>query len=152
MKNIALYGGAFDPPHKGHTQLIFALAKASFVDEVWLLPCGDRKDKKLVLPTSSRLKLIRDLFKEVPEIKVCEDEIELSKQQGDQIHTYDLMKYMLKRYKDSRFHFVVGADVLLTIHTWDGGEKLRQEYPFIVMNRKGYELPQDKLPPQHQFL
>lgn len=62
------------------------------------------------------------------------------------------MKHMLKKYEGSRFHFVVGADVLLTIHTWDGGENLRQEYPFIVLPRKGYELPQEKLPPQHHFL
>ena len=121
MKNIALYGGAFDPPHIGHTQLILALEQAPFIDEVGLLPCGDRKDKKLVLPTSSRLKMIRALFKEVPQIKVSEEEIEMSKQQGDQIHTYDLMTHMLKKYEGSRFHFVVGADVLHTIHTWDRG-------------------------------
>lgn len=63
MRNIALYGGAFDPPHNGHIQLIHALSKAPTIDEVWLLPCGDRKDKKLVLPTSTRLNLIRSLFK-----------------------------------------------------------------------------------------
>jgi nicotinate-nucleotide adenylyltransferase len=42
MRNIALYGGAFDPPHIGHLQLIHALTKVPEMDEVWLLPCGDR--------------------------------------------------------------------------------------------------------------
>ena len=121
MKNIALYGGAFDPPHVGHIKLIYALTNASFVDQVWLLPCGDREDKKLVLPKSVRLKLIRDLFKETPSIKISEDEIDLSRQQGGQIHTYDLMGYLMKKYEGKRFHFVVGADVLHTIHTWDRG-------------------------------
>lgn len=42
MKNIALYGGAFDPPHIGHLQLIGHLKKVPLIDEIWLLPCGDR--------------------------------------------------------------------------------------------------------------
>ena len=51
MKKIALYGGAFDPPHHGHTRIIESLCKTPNIDEIWLLPCGDRLDKKLLIPT-----------------------------------------------------------------------------------------------------
>ena len=62
MRNIALYGGAFDPPHIGHVQLIHCLAKVPEIDEVWLLPCGDRKDKQLLLKTPQRYELIKSIF------------------------------------------------------------------------------------------
>jgi len=42
MRQIALYGGAFDPPHKAHIKIANNLTKLPFIDEVWLLPCGDR--------------------------------------------------------------------------------------------------------------
>ena len=91
MKNIALYGGAFDPPHLGHIRTIESLCKAPGIDEVWLLPCGDREDKKLLLPTKIRFQLMKNLFRENNRIKVSEDEIEMSRMRGGQIHTYDLL-------------------------------------------------------------
>jgi nicotinic acid mononucleotide adenylyltransferase len=55
IKNVALYGGSFDPPHKSHIALIRYLQKIPFIDEVWLLPCGDRNDKKLLLSKISTI-------------------------------------------------------------------------------------------------
>lgn len=54
LKQIAIYGGAFDPPHNGHLSIIHELASMDFLDEVWLLPSGDRKDKRLVLSMDQR--------------------------------------------------------------------------------------------------
>jgi nicotinate-nucleotide adenylyltransferase len=59
LKQIALYGGAFDPPHRAHIEIAKNLTKLPFVDEVWLLPCGDREDKKLLLSKDTRFKLMR---------------------------------------------------------------------------------------------
>jgi nicotinic acid mononucleotide adenylyltransferase len=42
---------------------------------------------------------------------------------GKPIHTYDLLAELRKKY-DARFHFVVGADILQTIHLWGSAEKL----------------------------
>ena len=37
---------------------------------------------------------------------------------GKMIETYDLLKDLHEKYSQNKFHFVVGADVLHTIHTW----------------------------------
>ena len=52
--NVALYGGALDPPHKSHLSIIHELMNIDFINEVWLLPCGERNDKKLILPMNKR--------------------------------------------------------------------------------------------------
>lgn len=54
VKKVALYGGAFDPPHKGHISIIENLASMAFINEIWLLPSGDRSDKKLLLNKDER--------------------------------------------------------------------------------------------------
>jgi len=64
MRQIAVYGGAFDPPHIGHLKLIHSLSSLPGLDEIWLLPCGDRNDKKLLLCKDTRFKLMKMLFNE----------------------------------------------------------------------------------------
>ena len=63
LKNVALYGGAFDPPHKSHTAIVSEVLNLPFVNEIWLMPCGDRTDKKLVLHMQDRFDLLRKLMK-----------------------------------------------------------------------------------------
>ncbi len=53
-KEIAIFGGAFDPPHNGHIQIINKLKEAKEFDEIWILPSGDRNDKKLLLSMKER--------------------------------------------------------------------------------------------------
>lgn len=77
MRNIALYGGAFDPPHVGHLLLIKHLTTIPFIDEVWLLPSGDREDKKLLLTMENRFALMQNIFKkeQYHQIKCTNEEI-----------------------------------------------------------------------------
>lgn len=62
IKNIVIYGGAFDPPHIGHLKLIDYLAAEESFDEIWLMPCGDRNDKKLLMSKDQRFRLMNRLF------------------------------------------------------------------------------------------
>ena len=45
---VAVLGGSFDPPTISHLQLASeTLNVCAEIDEVWLIPCGVRSDKKL---------------------------------------------------------------------------------------------------------
>ena len=47
-KNIAVLGGSFDPPTISHLQLASeTLNVCPLIDEVWIIPCGERPDKRL---------------------------------------------------------------------------------------------------------
>lgn len=72
LRNITIYGGSFDPPHKSHIALVKYLKKLPFIDEVWLLPCGDRTDKKLLLSKDVRFSLMNKIFEKDPDIKVVD--------------------------------------------------------------------------------
>jgi nicotinate-nucleotide adenylyltransferase len=152
IKKIAIYGGAFDPPHVGHLNLIKHLGCMEGIDEVWLMPCGDREDKKLLLPMEKRFALMRAIFKQFPQIKVSEEEILLSKALQKPIHTYDLLKELKKKYAEAKFYFVFGADILHTIHLWGSWEKLLTENAFIVFHRKGFHFLEEKLPQESRIV
>ena len=76
----------------------------------------------------------------------------MSLELGRQVPTYDLLNFLKQKYNGVKFYFVVGADVLHTIHTWNYAEKLIRQYPFIVFNRKGYDFLHDKLPLESQII
>ena len=52
QRAIAIYGGSFDPITKAHLEVVEELLdnKAIQLDEVWIVPCGKRKDKPDLLP------------------------------------------------------------------------------------------------------
>lgn len=45
---------------------------------------------------------------------------------GSSIHTYDLLAALKANYKSNKFYFVIGADILHSIHTWGNAEKLQK--------------------------
>ena len=82
VKRVALYGGAFDPPHQGHLSIIANLCSLPFVNEVWVLPCGDRTDKKLLFNMTERFDLLTKILNNtngMTKVRLCKDEIVLSK-------------------------------------------------------------------------
>lgn len=103
------------------------------------MPCGDRDDKKLLLSKKTRFELMRNIFKQYPQIHISEEEINLSKALQKPIHTYDLLRELKAKYQDAKFYFVFGGDILHTLHLWGSWEKLLEENAFIVFYRKGYD-------------
>ena len=118
LKQIALYGGSFDPPHLAHLTLIQKLISLPHIDEVWLLPCGDRTDKNLIMSKEKRFALMRNLYAQEARVKVSEEEVELNRLIGKMVHTYDLMRVLRDKYKDHNFHLVYGGDIVDTFDQW----------------------------------
>ena len=153
-RNIALLGGSFDPITIAHLQIATEIYNQfDDIDEVWLVPCGDsREDKKLTKGTHRvamiNLMIKDSLFTDVP-IRVEDIEIKANKY----IPTYDLMNLLKEKHQDCIFHFCIGADLLNGIRSWKPyGDKLVEEFDFIVMNRPGYTVEEDLYPPKSRFI
>lgn len=135
------------------------------VDEVWMVPCGSRTDKKLGFDGNHRLEmvnmLISDFFPPDFPIKVFtssntslipfsqSNDIEI--QNKESIPTYFLMKKFIEdpNHRDKEFYFILGSDLLSTIRSWDEGDKLVEEINFIVFIRIGFRLDPEVLPKKY---
>ncbi len=86
-------------------------------------------------------------------VKVCDFEVHEPKA----LATYHLMARLKKAQPDKEFYFVVGTDLVDSIHTWpaegveDAGRKLVSENKFLVVNRPGYEW-KGSVPPNFVWL
>ena len=59
MRKIGLFGGSFNPPHKGHEHLAKVLYEALQLDEVILIPAKKppHKSDSAYAPAEDRLKM-----------------------------------------------------------------------------------------------
>jgi nicotinate-nucleotide adenylyltransferase len=59
-RDIALFGGSFDPPHLGHVAIIAHVLATEPVDEVWALPCFQHPFGKRTAPFALRLRMLEE--------------------------------------------------------------------------------------------
>jgi len=133
-KRIALFGGAFDPVHLGHVQVAENIIGRFGFDETWVMPTFDHTFGKKLTPGNNRLAMCEIAFRNL-DVYVSAFEISNKVTGG----TYEVLKALSAVYPDYAFSMVIGSDNILNIKKWKNWEKLTAEYPFIVIQRKGFD-------------
>ena len=114
MKKIAVYGGSFDPPHKGHKLLAENLSRFCGADKVVIIPTAMSPFKdKSGASAEDRLNMCRLLFSE-PLYEVSDIEI----LRGGKSYTIDTLTQIKKLYPDSQLYLFMGDDMLLSFSKW----------------------------------
>lgn len=127
---IALFGGAFNPPHIGHLLIAQQVLDFTDTDEVWFLPnYGQHPPKPYMAAVGDRLAMTKFLF--LPRTKVSTLEIN-NKLDGNTINLLPLLP------KGNTYTFIIGSDWLPSFTLWGSWEELLQKMPFLVFPRNGY--------------
>ncbi len=114
MEKIAIYGGSFDPPHKGHRLLADNLAKACGADKVIVIPAAMSPFKETSgASADDRLEMcclaFDDALYEVSDIEI---------KRGGKSYTVDTLTELKKNYPESELYFFMGDDMLLSFDRW----------------------------------
>jgi nicotinate-nucleotide adenylyltransferase len=139
-KRIGLFGGSFDPPHKGHLKISKIAINKIFLDKLYC--CITKKNpfkNKTFYPLSSRIaksKLLTANEKKI-KIKYFEDKIKSN-------HTIDLIKYLNKTNKNNEFFLILGSDNLINFHRWKNWKQLTKLIKIVVFSRKDYDIKAKK--------
>ena len=112
MKNIAIYGGAFDPIHNGHVAIIQELNKNKEMDEVWIMPTRVSRWKNDAAPSSLRLKCINKVIENMENVYVKTNEIESKK---EVIYTIVFAGLSILHYGMILFFFAIGFGVAMKL-------------------------------------
>ena len=114
MKKIAIYGGSFDPPHKGHKLLAENLAGVCGAERVIIIPTALSPFKNSSSATAEdRLNMCRLFFKE--ELFHVSD-IEIKR--GGKSYTVDTLRQIKEEIPDSELFLFMGDDMLLSFDKW----------------------------------
>ena len=135
---IAVFGGAFDPPHQAHIFAVTTLLMRSDISEVWLLPTYQHVFDKDMTDFDVRCRWLDTCVQSAgwsQRVSICK----IERDQGGQSRTYDTLSELERRFPDHRFCFVIGADNLAVSHKWYRFDDLVERWPLIVFGRPGYE-------------
>lgn len=136
MRRIAIYGGAFDPPHKGHMTVAEEVLKAGVVDEVWLMPCNNHSFGKEMSPSDHRVEMCKMVVEGKPNIFVSTFEIDAP---VPITYTNELVRYLYKAHEEEsiQFYYLIGMDNAINVDLWAEWEELINMIPFIIVPRDG---------------
>ncbi len=127
---IAILGGSFDPPHKGHIVIAKQILKQFLLDEVWLMPCYSHPFNKRLSAPIHRLSMTKYL--EEKNIKASDFEI----QQKKTSFTIDTLRNLSKQFPSYTFYWLIGSDQLPSFPKWKNWQEIIQNYHLIVFPRE----------------
>lgn len=135
MKRIGLFGGTFDPLHIGHMIVAESVREAEKLDEVWFIPSHIPPHKeKASVSSSDRFQMVRQSIETNDSFKVTD--VELDREEPS--YTLKTIRELKRQHPDVEFSFIIGGDMVESLHTWYKIDELIEEVSFIGVNRPGY--------------
>lgn len=138
---IALFGGSFDPPHRGHLAIAQAAIQRLALDRVWMAPVGAQPLKPDGFSTSfaDRLAMVELTVANDP--KIAASDIDAPRTDGRPNYTIDVLRLIKATLPATdRLFFLLGADAFLSLKQWRGAERLPLLCDFIVAGRPSFSI------------
>lgn len=144
MIRTGIFGGSFNPIHKGHTALAEQILKQNLVDELWLVvsPQNPLKKDMQLMDDQTRLELAQLAVKNHPSIKVSDFEFHLPRPS----YMTDTLKALRNSYPERNFCLIIGADNWLVFDHWFNYQEILKDYSIIVYARQGFPIDPKTLP------
>lgn len=129
---IGLFGGSFNPPHRGHLEFVRYALKQKGIERVWVIPCFEHPFGKKLVPFEHRLQMCRLQFSPFgSQVEVLEVERDL----GGKSLSLRTVQHLKALYPEEIFHLLIGADLANEISRWNDSEKLLKEIELFIVPR-----------------
>jgi nicotinate-nucleotide adenylyltransferase len=139
--NIGLFGGTFDPIHRGHLVVAHAAQQRFGLKQVYFVPANipPHKPGRAVASYYDRFAMVA--LATSGEKSFVPSPLEAPEIAEGPSYSIDTVRRLRQRLKKSdRLFFLIGIDAFLAIASWRDAEALLRECEFIVAARPGYSL------------
>ncbi len=112
---LAVFGGSFDPVHRGHAAMVDMLLERDLADEIIMLPAARSPFKQGHSAAGEhRLAMLELVFGRRPRVRI--DARELGRPGPSR--TVDTLEALAGEFPDARLSLVVGLDNIPDLHRW----------------------------------
>ncbi len=133
---IGIFGGTFNPPHKGHMRLVSDFTDRLGLQKVFIVP-----DKRPVHKICEDL-VIDDRRVEMCRLAFTRPEYEISRMEVDrESDSYTVLTLLeIKRlYPDDEIYLIIGSDMFLCFHKWYKHKEIMENCTLCVASRDDEE-------------
>ncbi len=137
MKKVGLLGGTFNPPHIGHLMMANEVLHALELDEIRFMPNALPPHKQACHDASDahRLEMVKRAIRPYPQFRVESYEVV----KGGVSYSYETLAALCARESDVQFYFIIGGDMIDSLHTWYCIDELVKLVQFVGVKRPSTE-------------
>ncbi|UUM19513.1 MULTISPECIES: nicotinate-nucleotide adenylyltransferase [unclassified Mycoplasma] len=131
MRKIAIYGGTFDPVHKGHINVAKYVIEQLQLDELYFVPANNSpfKSKQKNVNSLHRINMLNQVLEE----KMFVSDFEIKR--GGTSYTIDTLKYFNHKFSSDQLYLIIGSDHLAKLDKWREIDKIAQLAQIVVIKR-----------------
>lgn len=151
--NLVVFGGTFDPPHKGHSDCVEQVLKRFPKAQVFVTPCyqAPRTKDSVKVPVAGfedRQAMCKLNFAALENVEIVDVERYLPCPN----YTVQTLKHLRQGHKTEKLGFLIGGDQLRLFHRWFQPTEILHIASLIIVSRgrkaallKGVETLSEKL-------
>ena len=139
-----IFGGSFNPIHKGHVALAERILHKARLDEVWLMvtPQNPWKSQNDLLDDNERLEMVQLAVEDHPGLVASNYEFHLPRPS----YTWNTLQSLSKDFPDRIFTLIVGGDNWAKFNSWYEHDKILSHHRIVVYPRRDADIDVNSLP------
>jgi nicotinate-nucleotide adenylyltransferase len=131
-KRIGIFGGSFNPPHRGHIEMCRHLLENNDVDEIWVMPCFKHPFAKEMAPFEDRMTMCKFAFGEFhKKVKI----VDIERKLGSVSYTLETVEYLQHHFPREKFFLIMGSDTVEEFSKWKDYQKIKLIIQTIQIKR-----------------
>jgi len=141
---LALFGGSFDPIHRGHIEPVQAARKALGLDRVIYLPTAvpPHKPGRVLAPAHARYAMVEMALLE--EEGLYASTFELTQRPA---YTIETLEHFRAAMPGADLHLLIGGDSYADLDHWVRWREIVEAARLVVLTRPGWTLEEASLSP-----
>ena len=132
---IGIYGGTFNPPHRGHVLAASSAVRELGLNRLIVMPAGTPPHKEVPAGNpdgEERLTLARLAFSEVERAEVSDYEVA----SAGTDYTIDTLTHYSEQFPGDELILITGGDMFRTLPEWKNGEEILRRFSVAVLARE----------------
>lgn len=131
---IGVFGGTFDPVHKGHIAVAKTVIKQLNLDRMIFVPANIPPHKQSCRITDGyiRMKMLREAFHHNKVFDLADIEIKRS----GVSYTVDTLAQLRSKYSNDELFLIIGSDMLKEFPLWNNPKKILELATLTVIGRE----------------
>ena len=119
-----IYGGTFNPPHRGHMAAARAAMETLKLDRLLLIPAGIPPHKTMPSGSADAAQRLEMTRLAAQSLGGNVEVLDLELRRGGKSFTSDTLAELKDRYPDDELWLLMGTDMFLSLHTWHAPEEI----------------------------
>ncbi len=140
MLSIGIFGGSFDPVHKGHLSCANSALENFGLDQIIFVPTNIspfKNGQTLLFSRDERLEMLDRATQDIPQFSLSTFELD---SEGIS-YTYDTLCHFRDHFKElgikSKFYLIMGSDLIEELGDWKNAAKIAKMADIICVMRPG---------------